>query len=142
MELPTDIVLKIIDMTDDIDLRRAFGLRPRKLDASRYRDILYALQKRDGLVYNVDTQSLHIFRIPGCSVVRRPIKLDYMDQWGAVFNLERKVHEVEITCSSGNHCTVPVSTDFFYTEFKVLLSSSWHGAVLSPQQTVLFSPQS
>ena len=127
--LPDDLVLKIIDMSGDIDLRRAFGFKPRKLDEKRVWRLWYLLDSHDGLVYDIDTQSLHILRIPGCHVVRRPIKLDYMDRWGCMFNDACEPHTVEITCSSGKYCFVPDASDYFYTELKVLLKGSGVGNI-------------
>ena len=92
--LPDDLVRKIIDMSDDIDLRRAFGFQPRKFNEERAWRLWYLLDSHDGLVYDLDTQSLHILRIPGCHVVRRPIKLNYMDRWGCMFNQESESHTV------------------------------------------------
>ena len=128
--LPDDLVRKIVDMSDDIDLRRAFGFMPRKLNEERIWRLWYLLDSHNGLVYELSTKSLHILRIPGCHVVRRPIKLDYMDRWGCMFNQECESHTVEITCSSGKYCFVPDATDYFYTELKILLKGSWDDSTL------------
>lgn len=122
--LPDDLVLKIIDMSDDIDLRRAFGFRPRKLEEKLAWRLWYLLKSHDGLVYNLETKTLHILRIPGCYVVRRPIELDYVDKWAWMFNEEGHPHTVEITTSGGAHCVIPDATDYFYTEMNVLLKGS------------------
>jgi len=122
--LPNDLVLKIIDMSGDIDLRRAFGFKPRKLDESRAWRLWYLLKSHDGLIYNLETKSLHILRIPGCHVIRRPIDLDYVDRWAWIFNQERKSHTVEITTSAGKYCFIPDANDYFHTELKVLLKGS------------------
>jgi hypothetical protein len=129
--LPDALALKIIDMSEDIDLRRAFGFLPRKLDESRGWRLWYLLKSHDGLIYNLETKSLHILRIPGCHVIRRPIDLDYIDRWTWMFNQEGKSHTVEITTSSGAYCFVPDATDYFYTEMNVLLKGSGLARVIN-----------
>jgi len=123
-KLPDELALKIVDLTNDIDIRRFFGFQPRKLDPNRAWRLGYLLGSHDGLVYDLDTKSLHIFRIPGCHVVRRPIELDYVDRWDYMFNAAGKPHTVEVTCSSGAYCFIPDATDYFLTELKVLLKGS------------------
>jgi hypothetical protein len=130
-KLPDALVLKIINMSDDIDLRRAFGFLPRKLDESRAWRLWYLLKSHDGLIYNLETKSLHILRIPGCHVVRRPIDLDYIDRRTWMFNQEGKSHTVEITTSSGAYCFVPDASDYFYTEMNVLLKGSGLARVIN-----------
>jgi len=129
--LPDDLVLKIIDMSNDIDLRRAFGFRPRKINEDRAWRLWYLLRSHDGLVYDMNSQSLHIFRIPGCHVIRRPIELDYVDQGAWMFNQAQKSHAVEITTSAGKYCFVPDATDYFYTECNVLLKGSGLARVIN-----------
>jgi hypothetical protein len=134
-KLPDDLVLKIVDMSNDIDLRRAFGFLPRKLDESRAWRLFYLLNSHDGLVYNLESKSLHILRIPGCHVIRRPIELDYVDRWAWIFNQEGKSHTVEITTSTGKYCFIPDASDYFYTELKVLLKGSGLARVLNFSET-------
>lgn len=129
--LPNDLTLKIIDESGDIDLRRAFGFKPRKLNEDRGWRLWYLLKSHDGLVYNLDTRSLHILRIPGCHVVRRPIDLDYFDGGSWIFNQGGNSHTVEITTSTGSYCFIPDASDYFYTELSVLLKGSGLARVIN-----------
>jgi hypothetical protein len=130
-DLPNDLVFYIVDLSGDIDLRRAFGFLPRKLSPERILGLHFLLNSHDGLVYNMDTKSLHILRIPGVYVVRRPIELDYVDRWAWMFNALEESHTIEISCSSGRYCFVPDARDPFYTELKVLLKGSGMATLLS-----------
>ena len=65
------------------------------------------------------SKSLHIFRIPECHIIHRPIELDSMDEWFSVFNQDERVHEIETTTRDGIHVTT--SSASFYTEMRVLL---------------------
>jgi hypothetical protein len=129
--LPDVLALKIIDMSEDIDLRRAFGFKPRKLDESRAWRLWYLLKSHDGLIYNLETKSLHILRIPGCYVVRRPIELDYVDRWAWMFNAAGNTHTVEMTRDSGAILFNPNASDYFYTEMNVLLTGSGLARVIN-----------
>jgi hypothetical protein len=129
--LPDDLVLHIIDISDDIDLRRSFGFKPRKINEDRAWRLWYLLRSHDGLVYEMETKSLHILRIPGCHVVRRPIELNYVDKWAWMFNQDEKSHTVEITTSDGRYCFIPDATDHFYTEMNVLLKGSGIARVIN-----------
>ena len=135
--LPDDIALYIIDISEDIDLRREFGFKPRKINSDRAWRLWYLLESHDGLIYNTETKSLHILRIPGCYVVRRPINLDYVDRHAWMFNALEEEHSIEVTTSSGAFCFIPDATDSFYTEKRVLLKGSgfarainWAGSTL------------
>jgi hypothetical protein len=116
-ELPCEIIRKIILMSDpSIDTRLYFRLPPNRLDSQRARDLL---NRHDGLVYNVMSKSLHIFRIPGCHVIHRPVEMDSMDEWFSVFNEGGHAHSIETTTRHGTHITS--SEVSFYTEMRVLL---------------------
>jgi hypothetical protein len=112
-ELPCEIIRKIIIMSDpSIDTRLYFRLPPKRLDSQRAHDLL---NRHDGIV----SKSLHIFRIPGCHIIHRPVEMDSMDEWFTVFNEGGHAHSIETTTQYGTHVTS--SEDSFYTEMRVLL---------------------
>jgi hypothetical protein len=118
-ELPCEIIRKIILMSDpSIDTRLYFRLPPNRLDSQRARD-LWNMLSHDGLFYIKETKSLHIFRIPGCHVIHRPVEMDSMDEWFYVFNEGGRSHSIETTTRHGTHITS--SEVSFYTEMRVLL---------------------
>ena len=121
-KLPTDLVRKIIEESEPtIDTRLAFKIQPKKLDEERVWRLWYLLKSHDGLVYNLDSQSLHIFRMPGFHMVRRPYHLNRIDQWMTIFNEEEAEHTLEITTPSGTYISCPWHNEPFYTELRVLL---------------------
>lgn len=123
--LPTDLIRKIIEASDPtIDTQLAFKIRPKKLDEARTWRLWYLLKSHDGLVYNLETESLHIFRIPGMHIVRRPYDLSYTDKWMTCFNENAKDHVVETTFPDGRYIVEPGHHEPFYTEFRVLLRGS------------------
>ncbi len=123
-QLPTEIIQKIIGLADlPIDSRLAFKVRPGKIDEARAWRLWFMLYSHDGLIYNLETESLHIFRIPGFHIVRRPYKLNYTDKWATMFNEEGADHMIEITGPTGEHVVVPAE-ESFYTEMRVLLRGS------------------
>jgi hypothetical protein len=112
--LPCEIIRKIILMSDpSIDTRLYFRLPPKRLD------VKLDLYSHDGIVYIKESKSLHIFRIPGCHVVHRPVEMDSMDEWFTVFNEGARSHMIETTTRHGTHVTS--SEVSFYTEMRVLL---------------------
>jgi len=123
--LPTELIRWIVEHSEpSIDTQLAFKIRPDKLSEARAWRLWYLLKSHDGLVYNLETESLHIFRIPGHHVVRRPIKLNYIDKWMTCFNEDALDHDVEITCPDGKYIVEPNHHEPFYTELKVLLRGS------------------
>lgn len=123
--LPTELIRKIIEASEpSIDVQLCFKIPPKKIDEAKAWRLWYLLKSHDGLVYNLETNSLHIFRIPGYHIVRRPIKLDYIDKWMTCFNEDAKDHEVEITCPDGKYIVEPGHHEPFYTELRVLLRGS------------------
>ena len=124
-KLPTDLIRKIIEMSEpSIDTQLAFKIRPKKLDEARVWRLWYLLKSHDGLVYNLESQSLHVFRIPGFHIVRRPYHLNRIDQWMTIFNEEEREHTLEITSSDGTYLSCPSHHEPFYTELRVLLRGS------------------
>ena len=113
-ELPCEIIRKIIIMSDpSIDTRLYFRLPPKRLD------VTLDLYSHDGIVYFTTSKSLHIFRIPGCHVIHRPIEMNSMDELFTVFNEGGHAHSIETTTRYGTHVTSSEAS--FYTEMRVLL---------------------
>jgi len=112
--LPCEIIRKIILMSDPtIDTRLFFRLPPKKIN------VKLDLYSHDGIVYNKISKSLHIFRLPGCHVIHRPIELDSMDEWMTIFNQDGCAHTIEMMTINGTHVTT--SNVSFYTEMRVLI---------------------
>ena len=119
-KLPTDLIRKIIEMSDlTIDSRLAFGIPPKRLDEAKSWRLWWLLKSHDGLVYNMETESLHILRIPGCHVVRRPISLSWHTAGLTVFNDQEDEHMVEYTCPCGSFVSLKQS-DAWVTEMRIL----------------------
>ena len=115
MNLPSEIIRKIIIMSDpSIDTRLYFRLPPKRLDSQRAQDFL---NRHDGIVYIKETKSLHIFRVPGCHIIHRPVEMDSMDEWFSVFNEGGHAHMIETTTRDGTRVTS--SEVSFYTEMRV-----------------------
>ena len=124
-KLPTDLIRWIIEHSDpSIDTQLYFKILPKKLDEAKTWRLWYLLKSHDGLVYNLDTNSLHIFRVPGHHIVRRPFELSYTDKWMTCFNENALDHEVEITLPDGTYIVEPGHHEPFYTELRVLLRGS------------------
>jgi hypothetical protein len=124
-ELPNELIWKILNMADlPIDTRLAFGIRPKKLREARAWRLWWLLKSHDGLIYNLESKSLHIFRIPGFHIVRRPVEIDRMDNWLTVINETQEPHDLEVTAPDGAHVVTPGNREPFFTELKVLLRGS------------------
>lgn len=122
--LPSELIRAIVLLSDPIiDTRLYFRIPPGKISEDRCWRLWYLLKSHDGLVYNIETQTLHIFRIPGSHVIRRPIECNRTDQWMTVFNESGKYHSVEIYSGNGDYMCTP-SHAVFYTEMHVLLKGS------------------
>ena len=89
-----------------IDVKLYFKIKPKKIDPSR---IEYLLGSSHGLVYNLDSNSLHDFTHPGTHVIRRPITLDWVRADGlASFNEARGVYTIESDSIKGKiHANAP-----------------------------------
>ena len=120
--LPSDLVRAIVLLSNPtIDTRLYFNIPPKRIDEADAWRMWYRLKSHDGIVYNVTSKSLHIFRIPGSHIIRRPIELDAMDEWMAILNQDESSHSIETTTRKGVHVTT--SSVSFYTELRVLLKS-------------------
>ena len=118
--LPSELIRKIVLLSvPTIDTRLYFRLPPKRLDSRRAWDMWFRLSCHDRIIYNMTSKSLHIFRIPECHIIHRPIELDATDEWFSIFNQGEHVHEIETTTRDGIHVTTSAAS--FYTEMRVLL---------------------
>jgi hypothetical protein len=118
--LPSDLVRTIVLLSDPtIDTRLYFRLPPKRLDSRLAWDMWFSLSCHDRIIYNMTSKSLHIFRIPECHIIHRPIELDSMDEWFSVFNQGEHRHMIETTTRDGIHVTTSAAS--FYTEMRVLI---------------------
>ena len=118
--LPSDLVRAIVLLSNPtIDTRLYFKIPPRKLDEADAWKLWYTLHCHDGIIYCMETQSLHILRIPGCHIIHRPVQMNSMDEWFTVFNQDEHLHTIETMTLCGVHVTS--SKNSFYTEVRVLL---------------------
>jgi hypothetical protein len=130
--LPPELIRKIIEASEpSIDVQLCFKIPPKKIPEARTWRLWYLLKSHDGLIYNLESKSLHIFRMPGHHVVRRPYELSYIDQMMTCFNEDAKDHEVEMTCPDGSYIVEPGHHEPFYTELRVLLRGSGLARVLN-----------
>jgi hypothetical protein len=122
-KLPTDLIRRIVhESSPSIDVQLAFKIPPNKLDGGRVWRMWWLLRSHDGLVYNIETETLHNFRMPGFHIVRTPVSLVIDDDlW--IFNQEEAVHSIEIYSPGGGVLAMPESGQWI-TEFRVLLKGS------------------
>lgn len=122
--LPTELIRKIVLLSEpSIDTRLYFNIPPGKLNEGRCWRMWYLLSSCDGLVYNLESRALHIFRYPGRHIIRRPVNVRRLDAWMTVFNEYEHSHTHETYYSNGDYVFTS-STDAFYTEMRVLLKGS------------------
>jgi hypothetical protein len=122
--LPTELIRKIIERSEpSIDVQLCFKISPKKIDEAKSWRLWYLLKSHDGLVYNLESKSLHNFRVAGSHIIRRPIELNYHTAGLWVFNDTEDEHMIEIISPSGSfHSTV--SNAHWATEMRVLLRGS------------------
>ena len=122
--LPTELVRKIVeDSNPSIDVQLAFKIKPKKLDEARAWRLWYLLKSHDGIIYNLETETLHNFRIPEMHIVKRPIKLDWLDDGLWSFNQDENEHMIEVYQPSGECIGWPMKAPWL-TEMRVLLKGS------------------
>ena len=125
--LPSDLIRTIVILSrPPIDTRLYFNIPPQRFDEARSWRLWYLLKSHDGLVYNLDTKTLHNFIIPGQHIVRRPVEFNRWDQWMTVLNETEQPHSLEIYSRYGDDpvkCS-SISSTAFYTEMRVLLKGS------------------
>ena len=135
--LPNDLVLRILEMAElSIDARLAFGIRPKKLDEVKCWRFWYFLKSHDGLVYNLDSKSLHIFRIPGHHIIRRPIDLDFHTAGMVIFNGEGKEHGIETISPDGGFVN-EWSRYPWVTECRVIFRGS-NSRIKQPTEDIMY----
>jgi hypothetical protein len=122
--LPTDLIRKIIELSNpSIDVQLCFKIPPNKLDDAKSWRLWYLLKSHDGIIYNLESKSLHILRIPGFHVIRRPIELSYHTAGLHIFNDQEEEHMLEVTCPCG--CFEgKLSKLSWTTEMRILLRGS------------------
>ena len=122
-KLPTELIRWIVEHSSpSIDTQLAFKIRPKKIPEDRSWRLWYLLKSHDGLVYNIETETLHNFRMPGFHTVRRPVSLVIDDDlW--IFNQEEAIHSLEVYSPGGGVLVTPQS-DQWITELRVLLRGS------------------
>jgi hypothetical protein len=122
--LPTELIQKIIECSDpSIDTQLFFKIKPKKLDEAKSWRLWYLLKSHDGLIYNLETKSLHNFRVAGTHIIRRPIELNYHTAGLWVFNDTEDKHIVE-TISPNGRFESYISREHWATEMRVLLRGS------------------
>ena len=129
--LPTELIRKIIEWSEpSIDVQLCFKIPPKKIDERKAWRLWYLLKSHDGLVYNLETKSLHNFYIPGYHIIRRPIGLNYYTAGLWVFNDTEDEHVTEVISPSGTFTSF-VTKEHWTTEMRVLLRGSGLARVLN-----------
>ena len=129
--LPQELIRKIIEWSEPtIDVQLCFKIPPKKIDEAKAWRLWYLLKSHDGLIYNLETKSLHNFHIPGFHIIRRPIELNYYSAGLWVFNDTEDEHITEIISPSGTFRSF-VTRDHWSTELRVLLRGSGLARVLN-----------
>ena len=122
--LPTELIRKIIEWSEpSIDVQLCFKILPKKVDERKAWRLWYLLKSHDGLIYNLETKSLHNFYIPGYHIIRRPIELNYYTAGLWVFNDTEDEHMTEVISPSGTFRSF-VTKEHWTTEMRVLLRGS------------------
>ena len=122
--LPTELIRKIIEWSEpSIDVQLCFKIHPKKIDEAKAWRLWYLLKSHDGLIYNLESKSLHNFRVQGSHIIRRPIELNYHTAGLWVFNDTEDEHMLEVISPSGSFHSC-VSHDHWATEMRVLLRGS------------------
>jgi hypothetical protein len=129
--LPTELIRKIIEWSEPtIDVQLYFKIPPKKIDEAKSWRLWYLLKSHDGLVYNLESKSLHNFRVHGSHIIRRPIELNYYSAGLWVFNDTEDEHMIEVISPSGSFHSC-ASRDYWATELRVLLRGSGLARVLN-----------
>lgn len=122
--LPVELIRRIIyESEPSIDVQLFFKIHPKKLDEAKTWRLWYLLKSHDGIIYNIDTKTLHNFRITGNHIIRRPIELNYYTAGMYVFNETGGDYILETTAPSGAFEGVPCA-DPWVTGLRVLLKGS------------------
>ncbi len=122
--LPTELIRKIIELSEpSIDVQLCFKIPPKKIDEAKSWRLWYLLKSHDGLIYNLESKTLHNFRVPESHIIRRPIELNYYTAGLWIFNDTEDEHMVEVISPKGTFQSF-VTRDHWATEMRVLLRGS------------------
>jgi hypothetical protein len=122
--LPSELIRKIIELSNpSIDVQLCFKIKPKKLEEAKCWRLWYLLKSHDGLIYNLESKSLHNFRVPGHHIIRRPIELHYHTAGLWVFNDQEDEHIIETISPSGAFSSLS-TRDHWATEMRILLRGS------------------
>jgi hypothetical protein len=136
--LPTELIRWIIEHSDpSIDVQLCFKIPPKRLDEAKSWRLWYLLKSHDGIIYNMETETLHVMQVPGYHVVRTPIKLSYHTAGLTIFNEEEEDHIMEYTCPLGCFCAV-LRNDRCVTESRVLIKGARPSRELTIEDAQIF----
>lgn len=136
--LPTELIRKIIEWSSpSIDVQLCFKIPPKKIDEAKAWRLWWLLKSHDGLIYNLETKTLHNFYIPRCHIIRRPIEMNYHTAGLWVFNDTEDEHLVEIISPSGVFSSY-MSRDHWTTNLRVLLKGSGLARVINMAAPLTF----
>lgn len=122
--LPSELIRKIIEESEpSIDVQLYFKIHPKKIDEARAWRLWYLLHSHDGIIYNLESRTLHNFRVPGYHIIRRPIQLDWMDAGLSSFNQNGDEYTIEVNSPDGKFFSVP-GDESWVTEMRILLRGS------------------
>lgn len=124
MNLPYDMVREILKYVDDIDVKISFKIPPKRISDSRIWKLDYLLNSHDGIIYNLESSSLHFFNINRYHIIYRPIELNFYSEGIWYFNLDEDMYNVEHYGSNGEYISLPGQTDSWITYSRVLLKGS------------------
>jgi hypothetical protein len=118
--LPYDLVRQVLAFVKDIDVRIAFNILPEKLEQKRIWRIDYLLNSHDGIIYNLESKSLHVFN-QGYHMIKRPLEFNNFTN---VFNENCEDYMMEITSPNGVYINFPHHGEPVHTNLRVLLRGS------------------
>ena len=104
----------------DIDTKRAVGLPPGKIDPAKAWRLWYLLNSHDGIIYNLNSKSLHVFH-EGFHMIKRPLEFNNFTN---VFNENCEHYMMEITSPNGSYINFPHHGEPVYTNLRILLRGS------------------
>jgi len=136
-DLPYDLVRHIFSFSElSIDSRLEFGIRPKKLNEAKCWKLWYLLKSHDGLIYNLETKTLHNFGIPGHHIIRRPIELNYHTAGIVIFNEQEDEHTIETICPCGDFTSI-ISNEPWVTQRSIIFKGSTPSRKLTVEDAML-----
>jgi len=122
--LPTELIRKIIEWSEPtIDVQLCFKIPPKKINEAKAWKLWWMLKSHDGIIYNIESKTLHNFRVPGSHIIRRPIELNYHTAGLWIFNDKEDEHTLEMISPCGTFQSF-ITSDHWATEKRVLLKGS------------------